>query len=145
MRPPDTVYRGERVTGPGGQILGAQVWVGGWPLTPAASLKLVNHSPTGFEWGYPGSGPSQLALALVYDATDDRELALRCYQWFKVATVANWGDRWQITAAEVRAWVQQCDREREQRDRMRDSAYVPTLAVSDTLSRERQTLPGMEA
>lgn len=31
---------------------------------------LVNHSPTGFEWGYAGSGPAQLALALCVDALD---------------------------------------------------------------------------
>jgi len=27
-------------------------------------LDLVSHSPTGFEWGYSGSGPHQLALAM---------------------------------------------------------------------------------
>lgn len=27
--------------------------------------EIVSHSPTGFSWGYPGSGPSQLALALM--------------------------------------------------------------------------------
>lgn len=26
---------------------------------------LFNHSPTGFEWGYGGSGPAQLALAIL--------------------------------------------------------------------------------
>lgn len=31
-------------------------------------LDLVNKSPTGFEWGYCGSGPWQLALALLADA-----------------------------------------------------------------------------
>lgn len=29
---------------------------------------LVNHSPAGFEWGYCGSGPAQLAVALLADA-----------------------------------------------------------------------------
>jgi hypothetical protein len=28
---------------------------------------LVNHSPTGFSWGYAGSGPAQLALAILAD------------------------------------------------------------------------------
>lgn len=28
--------------------------------------QVVNHSPTGFNWGYMGSGPAQLALALLY-------------------------------------------------------------------------------
>jgi hypothetical protein len=28
---------------------------------------IVNHSPTGFSWGYAGSGPAQLALAILAD------------------------------------------------------------------------------
>src|SRR6059036_1653610 len=31
-------------------------------------LEIRNHSPTGFQWGYAGSGPAQLALALLVDA-----------------------------------------------------------------------------
>ena len=30
-------------------------------------LEIRNHSPTGFEWGYGGSGPAQLALAILAD------------------------------------------------------------------------------
>src|SRR5215469_11969326 len=30
-------------------------------------LELVNHSPSGFDWGPGGSGPAQLALALLAD------------------------------------------------------------------------------
>ena len=29
-------------------------------LSPDRSLDVVNHSPSGFEWGYAGSGPAQL-------------------------------------------------------------------------------------
>jgi len=36
---------------------------------------LCNHSPTGFEWGYGGSGPSQLALAMLADFFGDPEAA----------------------------------------------------------------------
>ena len=44
----------------------ARVTVDMEPLDPR--LDLANHSPTGFEWGYGGSGPAQLALALLADA-----------------------------------------------------------------------------
>ena len=37
------------------------VTVDGRALDPR--FDLWNHSPTGFEWGYGGSGPAQLALA----------------------------------------------------------------------------------
>lgn len=43
---------------------GFDVHVDGRLLDPKPSQKLVNHSPDGFAWGYAGSGPSQLALAL---------------------------------------------------------------------------------
>lgn len=33
-------------------------------LDPAKSQDITNHSPDGFNWGYPGSGPAQLALAI---------------------------------------------------------------------------------
>jgi hypothetical protein len=35
----------------------------GWALPPRNDL--FNHSPDGFEWGYSGSGPAQLALAIL--------------------------------------------------------------------------------
>ena len=40
-----------------------EVTVDGRPLDPR--LDLCSHSPSGFEWGYGGSGPAQLALALL--------------------------------------------------------------------------------
>jgi len=42
-----------------------EVYLDGKPLDPKESQKVVNHSPDGFCWGYSGSGPSQLALAVV--------------------------------------------------------------------------------
>ena len=59
----------------------------GYPLLPDASQKLRNHSPDGFEFGYGGSGPSQLALAILYDFTGDEGLALANYQLFKSAFI----------------------------------------------------------
>jgi hypothetical protein len=39
----------------------------GKELKPARSLKLINHSPDGFFWGYSGSAPSQLAFAILLE------------------------------------------------------------------------------
>lgn len=46
-------------------------------------LDLENKSPTGFGWGYAGSGPAQLALALLANATGDDARAIASYQAFK--------------------------------------------------------------
>jgi hypothetical protein len=47
-----------------------------------------NHSPDGFEFGYGGSGPAQLALAILLAAglSDDR--AARLHQKFKWEFIA---------------------------------------------------------
>jgi hypothetical protein len=69
-------------------------------------LDLRNHSPTGFEWGYPGSGPAQLALAMVAFATGDDRLTLETYQRFKDETVARFPhDGWSLPVADVAAAV----------------------------------------
>ena len=46
-------------------------------------LDIVNHSPTGVAWGYGGSGPAQLALAILADYLADDKRAQLLYQDFK--------------------------------------------------------------
>lgn len=58
------------------------VLVNGEPLDPGPSQAVWNHSPDGFAWGYGGSGPAQLALAILLTALDKDE-AVRCHQQFK--------------------------------------------------------------
>jgi hypothetical protein len=77
-------------------------------VTPERSLALVNHSPSGFEWGYGGSGPAQLALALLLDYTDDEAFALDHYQAFKTEVVSQLGcagsdEYWRLTSSEIDA------------------------------------------
>jgi len=43
----------------------------GTVLTPERSHELVRHSSSGFEVGYRGSGPVQLACGLLLDYYDD--------------------------------------------------------------------------
>ena len=43
----------------------------------------VWHSPAGFEWGYGGSGPADLALNILLAATGDRDFSARHHQDFK--------------------------------------------------------------
>lgn len=64
---------------------------------------LRSHSTTGFECGYEGSGPAQLALALVADATRDDELALSVYQDYKRRVVGRLQAPFTLDAEEVRA------------------------------------------
>ena len=69
-------------------------------------LDLVNHSPTGLNWGYGGSGPAQCALAILADYLDgDDELAVLLHQEFKFQFVANFDDAFELHGAEIRDWL----------------------------------------
>jgi hypothetical protein len=72
-------------------------------LSPAKSLKVRNHSPSGFNWGYGGSGPAQLALAILLDLYPERgtEWAERHHQAFKFKVIAGLGDTWTLTQAQI--------------------------------------------
>lgn len=74
------VYQGKR------DGFAVDVTVNGRPLNPR--LDLWNHSPSGFEWGYCGSGPAQLALALLADCLDNPVDATAWHQQFKFSVVA---------------------------------------------------------
>lgn len=52
-----------------GDAKSRQVWLDGEKLDPRPSQRLCNHSPDGFSWGYGGSGPAQLALAIMLELT----------------------------------------------------------------------------
>jgi hypothetical protein len=62
-----------------GEYPSRNVWINKRLLDPKPSQKLRNHSPDGFNWGYGGSGPAQLALAIMLDQFGSPE----CYQDLK--------------------------------------------------------------
>lgn len=75
-------------------------------------LNVRNHSPTGFSWGFAGSGPSQLALAICVDCVGRRR-AIEVYQAFKWDVIAKLpGDQdWTLTETEVRQQIEAYERE----------------------------------
>ena len=78
----------------------AIVTVDGRRLNPR--LDLWNHSPTGFEWGYSGSGPAQLALAILADHCSETAEALNLHQRFKWLVIAELPFReWILTSDDI--------------------------------------------
>jgi hypothetical protein len=83
--------------------MGVIATVDGRPLPPRTDL--CNHSSTGFEFGYAGSGPAQLALAILADCIGE-PLALEFYQEFKWAVIAQQrGKAFTLTERDVREAV----------------------------------------
>lgn len=65
-------------------------------------LNLRNHSPTGFEWGYMGSGPAQLSLAILDDLFGSA-FALKHYMRFKFEVVGKLRrEGWTLTEETIR-------------------------------------------
>lgn len=92
------IYRGQRDrTAPAGKE--CSVTVNGEPLD--CRYDLLSASPAGFEWNYRGSGPAQLAIALLAHALNDHFAATH-YQRFKRNVVTELPeDGWTLSKPEI--------------------------------------------
>lgn len=81
------------------------------------------HSPAGMEWGYEGSGPADLALAILVDHLREhpprtgwlagepfarwaaRSQAFYHHHPFKRTFVAQFAEHWELTDADITAWL----------------------------------------
>lgn len=85
-------------------------------LSPKRSLSVRNHSPDGFNWGYAGSGPAQLSLAILLDLYPERgrDWAQTVYQEFKAQVIAGLGETWTLTTADIDRVVGQIEKTRQE-------------------------------
>jgi hypothetical protein len=86
-------FRGERT------IDGLSVTVDGAPLAP----RPARLSRNGFEWGYEGTEPAQLAFAILAEHWGDESRALHHAQAFMRAVVANFANEWEMAGADIDA------------------------------------------
>lgn len=77
------------VSAPADQAL-ERLFVDGVELLPGPSLKIRTHSPSGFAWGYMGSGAAQTALAICLHIFQKPTVAEAVYQDFKAEFVSQW-------------------------------------------------------
>jgi hypothetical protein len=99
----ETNWRGDEVIS---RMCNVVVWCRSSRYDLPVRLDLRNHSPTGFDWGYSGSGPAQLALALVADCMGDELVYPSIYQTVKFKLVANFPpDAWTLTEEDLRLCV----------------------------------------
>ena len=98
---PRIAFMGRRYAEP----VGATAWmtVNGEFRELPMRQDLRNHSPDGPEWGYPGSGPAQLALAICAQLVGE-ETALAVYQDIKrelIALIPRNCGQWTLTERQV--------------------------------------------
>lgn len=98
-----TVYYGWRDAGGTAHV---HVTEGSEHLPMDPCLDVWAHSPAGLDWGHSGSGPAQLALAMLVDATGDASLAVELHQRWKRQYVARLprDDGWAISREAVLRW-----------------------------------------
>jgi len=76
------------------------VTVNGRFLNPR--LDLWNHSPTGFEWGYGGSGPAEVALGVLADHLGKDDEVIVLHQDFKQKVITGLPHRnWTLTTEQI--------------------------------------------
>jgi len=82
-------------------IDGIKVTVDGRPLDQR--LDLHRYTANGFEWSYEGPEPRQLALAILVEHLGDSTKALVLVEPFMKGVVANFGNEWEMTSADIDA------------------------------------------
>lgn len=92
------MYEGRRY----GELGHPVVTVNGLPLQ---TYNHVHDAAPSFEWGYGGSGPSQLAVALIMDATGSKDLAVSMRHDFKREVVQWFADNWALTNEDICARI----------------------------------------
>ncbi len=93
-------YKGAR------SAAGCIITVDDLPLDPRVELQRT--SEVEFEWGYDGTGPRQLALAMLADHLGDDQQALDLHQVFLETAIAELkGDQWTLTGAQVQSALDQ--------------------------------------
>ena len=132
-----------------GKLKTGRVWLDGKELDPKASQAVVNHSPDGFSWGYPGSGPSQLALAILLEVTGEKEVALSLYQQFKFDVVARWPQGDFEGNVDVIGWLNEHDVEiitaPDWKDLEEEKVFSFTITMSATAGSRRISRKGNAA
>lgn len=76
-------------------------------VRPTLTRAEFDHSPDGFQWGYLGSGPAELARAILVRVMngDNRARHPRCYQAFKSEVIGRiTKDEFEIDFRVIREW-----------------------------------------
>ncbi len=88
-------YSGQRT------IDGIVVTVDGRPLDARFDIEVYDDK--GFEWGYEGSAPRQLALAILADHLGDADRARNAVDAFTSTVIANLDNDWTLDSTAIDA------------------------------------------
>lgn len=79
---------------------------------------IERHSPDGFQWGYDGSGPADLALSILTHFCEKRDLTQEVaeiyYQEFKRVFITIAGNEFKIKCKDIARWLADKDPQLEE-------------------------------
>lgn len=106
LAPDDRIIECVRLTRPGpfGDTEDARVYLLSGEYREQLPRPLVYHSPTGYEWGYGGSGPADLALNILALVVSPKE-AQHFHHHFKPFVACLPRDGGRIFMSDVRKWI----------------------------------------
>lgn len=90
-------YTGDRT------IDGVKVLVDGRPLPDRSDINCF--SQMGFEWGYEGAEPRQLAFALLIDHCGKSDFARSSCEQFMRSVIANFDNEWLVTSEDIEEYI----------------------------------------
>jgi hypothetical protein len=91
------IYEGKRT------IDGIVVTVDGRPLPEHYEVK--RFTKYGFEWTYDGDSPQQLALAILFDHSGNKNRAIALSASYMKDVIANLDNDWRLTGDEIEAYL----------------------------------------
>jgi hypothetical protein len=91
------VYEGRRT------IDGLVVSVDGKPLPEHYEVR--RFAKYGFEWTYEGESPRQLALAILFDHTADKDRAIALSESYMKDVIANLDNDWTLSGGDIDAYL----------------------------------------
>lgn len=84
-----------------------KIYIDGKELPLEDSLKIWNKSPSGFSWGYQGSGCAQSALGILFHFTKSERISIHLMQKFKRDIIAtlDFDQDFQLEKEVVTNWI----------------------------------------
>ena len=106
------IYMGVN-TGPGPQDVVVFYADGSHQTHPLRHV--VRHSPDGFQWGYGGSGPADLALSILHDCFLNTVLIEKHYQTFKREFIEPVDRQLYIKESDILLWMSEQEGEEKEK------------------------------
>lgn len=102
--------------------------------------ELFSQSENGFDWGYSGSAPKQLAFSILYQVSDEK-FAKENATKFTSDVVKTLNSRdWLLNASDVLKWIENSGTNIEIADKKKEIIDIPTIPVLKKTKKQKNNI-----